>query len=109
MAYYAFLDENSIVTEVIPGKNENELIEGLIPEEWYANFRGQKCVRTSFNTRLGKHIDQNGMIDDGVPFRKNYAAIGFIYDEERDAFIPPKPIEGNWTLNEETCTWEEIK
>lgn len=89
MAYYAFLDKNSVVTEVITGKDENELIEGLTPEEWYGNFRNQKCVRTSYNGNI----------------RKNYAGIGMTYDPIRDAFIPPKPFE-SWVLNEETCQWE---
>ncbi len=89
MAHYAFLDENNIVTEVIVGSDETELIEGLAPETWYSNFRGQNCKRTSYNGN----------------FRKNYAGIGFIYDQERDAFIAPKPFE-SWILNEETCRWE---
>jgi hypothetical protein len=89
MAHYAFLDDKNIVTEVITGKDETELIDGLTPEEWYSNFRGQKCVRTSYNNKI----------------RKNYAGIGYTYDEERDAFISPKPFT-KWVLNEETCIWE---
>jgi hypothetical protein len=89
MAHYAFLDKDNLVTEVITGKDETELIEDLSPEEWYGNFRGQKCVRTSYHAKI----------------RKNYAGIGFTYDEARDAFIPPKP-EGNWVLDEETCLWK---
>lgn len=89
MAHYTFLDENNVVTEVITGKDENELIEGLAPEEWYGNFRGQRCVRTSYNGSI----------------RKNFAGIGMSYDEERDAFIPVKPFSA-WILNEETCQWE---
>ena len=73
MAHYAFLDESNIVTEVIVGIDETELIEGLDPETWYGNFRGQKCVRTSFNSRI----------------RFNYAGIGYTYDPIDDAFIPP--------------------
>lgn len=92
MAHYAFLDENNVVTEVIVGKDENELLDGLTPEEWYGNFRGQMCVRTSYNAAT------NG-------FRKNYAGIGFTYDAVRDAFIPPKPFN-SWLLNETTCTWK---
>jgi hypothetical protein len=88
MAHYAFLDENNIVTEVIVGKDENELLDGLTPEEWYGNFRNQKCIRTSYNATI----------------RKNYAGIGYIYDESKDAFIAPKPYE-SWVLNEQTCTW----
>ena len=56
-------------------------------------------VKTSYNTNGGVH--QLG----GTPLRKNYAGIGYTYDEQRDAFIPPKPFE-SWTLNEETCLWE---
>jgi len=97
MAHYAFLDENNIVTEVIVGKNENE--EGINWEQHYGNFRGQVCKRTSYNTMGGVH--QLG----GTPFRKNYAGIGYIYDETRDAFISPKPYN-SWILNETTCNWE---
>jgi hypothetical protein len=89
MAHYAFLDENNIVTEVISGKDENELLEGLTPEEWYGKFRDQRCVRTSYNGNI----------------RKNYASVGGYYDEERDAFIPRK-IYNFWILNEDTCQWE---
>jgi hypothetical protein len=73
MAHYAFLDENNIVTEVITGIDETELIEGKSPEDWYAEFRGQKCVRTSYNGNI----------------RYNYAGIGFTYDPVDDAFIEP--------------------
>lgn len=83
MAHYAFLDENNVVTEVITGIDETELIEGLDPETWYGQFRGQRCVRTSYNGRI----------------RKQYAAIGFIYDEVADVFIGRKPYE-SWTLDE---------
>lgn len=88
MAHYAFLDENNIVTEVIVGIDETELIEGQDPEVWYGNFRGQVCKRTSYNGNI----------------RKNYASIGFTYDEGRDAFIPPKPFD-SWLLDEDTCQW----
>jgi hypothetical protein len=97
MAHYAFLDENNIVTEVIVGKDENE--EGINWEQQYGSFRGQLCKRTSYNTYGGVH--QLGE----TPFRKNYAGIGYTYDEDRDAFIPPKPFNG-WILNEDTCLWE---
>ena len=75
MAHYAFLDEHSIVTEVITGKDETELIDGLTPEEWYGNYRGQTCVRTSYNGNI----------------RYNYAGIGCTYDPIDDAFISPMP------------------
>ena len=89
MAHYAFLDSNNIVTEVIAGIDETELIEGLHPEIWYGNFRNQICKRTSYNGN----------------YRKNYAGIGCTYDETRDAFIPPKPFN-SWLLNETTCQWD---
>ena len=79
MAHYAFLDANSIVTEVITGKDETELIEGLDPETWYANFRGKVCKRTSYNHKI----------------RYNYAGIGYTYDPIDDAFIPPMPNCGH--------------
>ena len=97
MAHYAFLNENNIVTEVIPGKDEGE--NGIDWEVHYGEFRGQVCKRTSYNTMGGVHLK------DGIPFRKNYAAIGDTYDAERDAFIPPKPYS-TWVLNEETCLWD---
>jgi hypothetical protein len=95
MAYYAFLDENNVVTEVITGKDEGNFDW----EQQYGSFRGQVCKRTSFNTHGGVHLLG------GTPFRKNYAGIGYTYDQERNAFIPPKPFE-SWVLNEETCLWE---
>jgi len=99
MAHYAFLDENNIVTEVIVGIDETELIDGFNPETWYGNFRGQTCKRTSYNTKGNVHVEGE------TPFRKNYAGVGFTYDDERDAFIPPQPFN-SWLLNEETCLWE---
>jgi hypothetical protein len=88
MAHYAFLDENNIVTEVIVGIDENELIEGLHPEIWYGNFRNQICKRTSYNATI----------------RKNYAGVGYTYDETRDAFIAPEPSQ-HIGFDEETCRW----
>ena len=96
MAHYAFLNLNNIVTEVIVGKNEGE--DGIDWEQWYGEFRGQICKRTSYNTISGVHT--NG----GTAYRKNYAGIGFTYDSTRDAFIPPKPY-ASWLLDEQTCLW----
>ena len=98
MAHYAFLNADSVVTEVITGINETELIEGLLPETWYGNFRGQVCKRTSYNTHGGVH--NNG----GTAYRKNYAGIGYTYDAGRDAFIAPQPF-ASWLLDESTCRW----
>jgi hypothetical protein len=94
MAHYAFLNENNIVTEVIVGKDESNFNW----EQQYGSFRGQVCKRTSYNTIGGVH--QSG----GTPFRKNYAGIGYYYDQTRDAFIAPKPFN-SWILNEDTCLW----
>jgi hypothetical protein len=96
MAHYAFLDENNVVTEVITGKDETDTAHDW--EQFYGEFRGQVCKRTSYNTIGGVHT--NG----GTPLRKNYAGIGYTYDSERDAFIPPKPYP-SWILVEETCHW----
>lgn len=96
MAHYAFLDENNIVTEVITGKDEGE--EGRDWEQWYGEFRGQVCKRTSYNTIGGVHT--NG----GTPFRKNYAGIGYTYRADIDAFVPPKPF-ASWILNAD-AQWE---
>ena len=82
MAHYAFLDDNNIVTEVITGKDETELIDGLTPEEWYGNYRNQVCVRTSYNGNI----------------RYNYAGIGYTYDPIDDAFIAPMPECGHGSL-----------
>jgi hypothetical protein len=99
MAHYALLDENNIVTQVITGLEEYELIENVSPEIWYGDFHNKTAKRTSYNTYGGVHREG------GEPYRKNYAGIGFTYDAARDAFIPPKPFE-SWILNEDTCLWE---
>ena len=79
MAHYAFLDDNYTVTEVITGIDETEFIDGLDTETWYGNFRGQTCVRTSYNNNI----------------RYNYAGIGYTYDPVDDAFIAPMPECGH--------------
>jgi hypothetical protein len=102
MAHYAFLDENNIVTQVITGIDENQTqidVDGTVVggsseawEEFYLSrpwIDAVSCKRTSYNKNI----------------RKNFANIGFIYDEVRDAFIPPKPFN-SWILNEDTCLWE---
>ena len=91
MAHYAFLDENNIVTEVIPGIDETELIEGLDPETWYGNFRHQVCKRTSYNARI----------------RYNYAGQGYLYDPIADAFIAASPnCHPELILNTTNYQWE---
>ena len=112
MAHYAFLDENNLVTEVITGINETELIEGLDTEIWYGNFRNQVCKRTSYNHRI----------------RKQYAGIGYSYDPVADVFIAPQPYpswlldenfdwqaptprpsEGFWYWDEENLMWQQLE
>jgi hypothetical protein len=85
MDYYAFLDENNVVTEVIPGRDQGS--DNIDWEQWYGEFRGQVCKRSRM---------------DG--FRKKFAGIGNNYDPVRDAFISPKPFP-SWVLNEETFLW----
>ena len=82
MAHYAFLDINNIVTKVITGIDETELIEGLDTETWYGNYCGQVCKRTSYNNNI----------------RKQYAGIGYTYDSNADVFIAPQPYP-SWTLD----------
>ena len=90
MAHYAFLDKNNIVTEVIVGVDELELIEGLNPEIWYGNFRAQTCKRTSYNGNI----------------RFNYAGVGYTYDPVDDAFIAPAPCEHDELILDDQKRWE---
>jgi hypothetical protein len=89
MAHYAFLNDKNVVVEVIVGIDETETIEGLSPEEWYSNFRGLACKRTSYSGSIRKH----------------FAGIGFTYDKKMNAFIPPKPFP-SWVLEKTTATWQ---
>ena len=111
MAHYAFLDANSVVTEVIVGIDETELIEGIDPEIWYGNFRGQVCKRTSYNNRI----------------RKQFCGIGFTYLPDADVFVTPQPYaswtldanndwqpptpkpDGNYYWDEDTQTWQPFE
>jgi hypothetical protein len=104
MAHYAFLTEENIVIEVITGNNEDIKPEGAKSwEEYYSRLRGLRCLRTSYNTLRGQHL--NG----GIPFRGNFAAQGSSYDEALDAFIPPKPSQGEWGLDVDTYSWVAIE
>lgn len=94
MAHWAELDENNIVLRVTVGDN-NEPDEGY---KWLIDNLGGRWVKTSYNTRCGKHLLG------GTPLRKNYGSSGFFYDEELDAFIPPK-CHPEATLDEVTCDW----
>ena len=100
MAHYAFLDDNNIVTQVITGRNEDEVVDGITDwEAYYGDRHGQTCKRTSYNTFGGTHLSG------GTPFRKNYAGMGMVYDPVRDAFYGVQPFP-SWVLDEETCLWD---
>lgn len=97
MAHFAEIDENGIVLRVLVVDNAQE----SNGQDFLANTLGLggTWVKTSYNTVGGVHT--NG----GTPLRKNYAGIGYTYDSDRDAFIPPKPF-ASWTLNEDSCLWD---
>lgn len=85
MAHFAEIDDNNVVLRVIRVPDEVEEIGAA----WCQNLLGGNWLQTSYNGSI----------------RKNYAGVGYTYDQERDAFIPPKPFE-NWVLDEETCQWQ---
>ena len=101
MSHFAKLDENNVVVFVTVGRQEDDGLE----EELIART-GDVYKQTSYNTSGGVHYtDGEPSEDQSKALRKNYAGIGYTYDEERDAFIPPKPFE-SWVLNEDTCLWD---
>ena len=103
MAHFAKLDENNIVIFVTVGRDEDEDKELELSERTGDTYR-----RTSYNTRGGVHYDSQTnepSADQSKAFRKNYAGLGYSYDEARDAFIPPQPF-ASWVLNEDTCLWD---
>ena len=122
MAHWAEINENNIVTNVTVGDNNDP--NGDEGYQWLIDNLGGTWIKTSYNTYAGKHwttgeteitLEDNtkakliGPVDSGNPhLRYNFAGIGFTYDPIRDAFIPPKPTEGDWELDEETCLWIEI-
>ena len=91
MGHFAQVNDKNRVTQVVVADDDQQ--------EWLETNLGGVWVQTSYNTRGGEHILGS------EPFRKNYAGIGYTYDEDRDAFIPPKPFE-SWVLDETTCLWE---
>ena len=111
MAHYAFLDSNNVVTQVIVGRNEDEVVDGI--SDWEAHYEqvyGQKCVRTSYNNNI----------------RKQYAGIDYTYDAVKDQFVAPQPYaswaldsnndwqaprpkpEGNYMWDESALAWVEV-
>jgi hypothetical protein len=108
MAHYAQLNPENLVVTVFVGRDEDDLAEGVTDWETYYAPEGFTVKQTSYNTRGGVHYDNatgEPSEDQTKALRFNYAGIGFTYDEERDAFIPPKPFE-SWVLDEATCLWE---
>ena len=103
MSHFAKLDENNIVTFVTVGRQEDDGKEQELCER-----TGDVYRQTSYNTRGGVHYDpETGepSADQSKALRKNYAGVGFTFDEQRDAFIPPQPFP-SWVLNEESCLWD---
>jgi len=96
MAHYAQLDSENVVVQVFVGRDD--VVEGVDDWETYYAPEGFTVKQTSYNTRGGVHLLG------GTPLRKNYAGIGYTYDEARDAFIPPQPSP-DCTLDEDTCLW----
>lgn len=97
MGHFAQINEENVVTQVIVA-DQDFINTGAVgdPAKW---------IQTSYNTRGGVHYGPDGQADDGVALRKNYAGMGYTYDAERDAFIPPRPF-ASWNLNEQSCYWE---
>tara|TARA_R110000744_G_scaffold258920_1_gene374170 strand:- start:404 stop:778 length:375 start_codon:yes stop_codon:yes gene_type:complete len=100
MAHFAKINDSNIVTEVIVVSNDIATSESA-GVTFINNLYGTSDTwkQTSYNTYANTHKL------DGTPFRKNYAGIGFTYDADKNAFIPPKP-HASWTLNNTTCLWE---
>lgn len=96
MAHFAKINSDNKVTEVVVTSNDKQN-EGY---DWLVERFGGTWIKTSYNTFGGVHTQG------GTPLRKNFAAIGYTYDAERDAFIPPKPLE-DAVLDEDTCQWVE--
>lgn len=102
MAHFAKLDSNNVVIFVTVGRDEDNGKEAELTAR-----TGDVYKQTSYNTRGGVHYQADGTpsADQSKAYRKNYASLGYTYDEQRDAFIPPKPY-ASWVLNEQTCLWD---
>jgi hypothetical protein len=94
MSHFAKLDENNVVVFVTVGREKDDGKEAKLSAR-----TGDVYKQTSYNTRGGVHLLG------GTPLRKNFAGLGYTYDADRDAFIPPKPYD-SWLLNEDTCLWQ---
>jgi hypothetical protein len=103
MSHFAKLDENNIVIFVTVGRQEDDGKEQELFER-----TGDIYKQTSYNTIAGIYYDPTTgkpATDQSKAYRKNFAGLGYFYDEARDAFIPPKPFD-SWILDEETCQWQ---
>ena len=117
MTQYALIDENKLVLRVINSLiDENDtsnLAEGFSSwEEFYGNFLGGTCKRTSCNTFQNQHLAFNEAGDDYVlsdtqekAFRGNFAGVGYTYNETEDIFLPPKPYD-SWVLDTDNAKWK---
>lgn len=101
MAHYAFIDENNVVVETICGQDEDDLPHGISSwEEYYSEVRGLRCLRYSINTMRNTHTAGK------EPFRYNAAHIGGTYNEQYDAFVPPKPeLHPSFVIDENEFVW----
>jgi hypothetical protein len=103
MSHFAKLDQNNIVIFVTVGRQEDDGKEKELSER-----TGDTYKQTSYNTYNGIHYNaetNEPSLDQSKAFRKNFAGVGYSYDKDRDAFIPPQPYS-SWTLNEQTCNWD---
>jgi hypothetical protein len=103
MAHFAKIDDSGTVVFVTAGRDEDDGKELEISERTGDTYR-----QTSYNTKGGIHYKSDCIThskDQSKALRKNYAGIGYTYDESRNAFIPPKPYP-SWALNEDTCLWD---
>ena len=103
MAHFAKLDKNNVVVFVTAGRDEDEHNEQELTDR-----TGDVYKRTSYNTKGGVHynpVTGQPSEDQSKAFRKNYAGVGYSYDQQKDAFIPPKPFN-SWILDENACLWQ---
>jgi hypothetical protein len=114
MAHWAKIDENNKVVNIIKINDADYDDEGYA---WIEKNLGGKWIKTSINTRGGVHYGADDKPDGGTALRKNYAVLGGIYDEARDAFISPKPepillnnvVFQDFVFNEDTCSWDVVQ
>lgn len=97
MAHWAQVDDNNIVIQILVGDNDDP--NGDEGYQWMVDTHGGRWIKTSYNTHQNRHRL------DGIPFRKNFAQIGYFWDEEKDAFYQKTPPFSNWVWDEERFIW----